>query len=62
MTQAGMLCKDARFRAFLREQFGLEAAAAGVRLLCGVQSRREITRDNRTWKTLLATYHHWRTQ
>ena len=64
---AGILCEDARFRTYLRENDMLsdntaEAAAVAVRLICGVRSRSEFDKDADAaarWESLYGRYRAW---
>lgn len=65
---AGILCEDARFRTYLRENDMLgkdntaEAAAVAVRLICGVRSRSEFDKDKDAaarWEALYGRYRAW---
>lgn len=69
--QAGILCSDKRFLAFLTENYphigapgnDFEAATA-VRSICGVESRREFDSDpaaGQRWKSIKAQYEGWLT-
>ena len=68
-AQAAMLCARKGFQKFLVERKGLrepaseDGAAARVRTLCGVVSRRDINGDQRAqkaWRALLGDYETWR--
>ncbi len=68
--QAGILANEAAFGVFLREKFGtawmtcfdgdsLQTAASTIRYLCDVDSRRELTRENAKWASLVLAYRLW---
>lgn len=68
-AQAAMLCARRGFQKFLVERKGLrepaseDGAAARVRTLCGVVSRRDLNGDERAkkaWRALLGDYETWR--
>ncbi len=56
---AGILCNDPLFWKYLGVN-DREEAAASVRKRCGVNSRRDITLDNRAWQELCGRYLAWR--
>jgi hypothetical protein len=68
--QAGIRCKDATFRAFLREQHNYDVgdegdAAAAVRDICGVASRSDFDKPGQTearlkWHKLDNAFQAWR--
>lgn len=65
--QAGILCAERPFWKFLREEYDYEArnsdeAAAAVRALCGVTSRKDIAADHRArvlWFGIVTRYRTW---
>ena len=68
--QAGILANEAAFGVFLREKFdtawmtcfdgdSLQTAASTIRYLCDVDSRRELTRENAKWTSLVLAYRLW---
>lgn len=65
--QAGIICADPIFWAFLREEVEVnepivdaESAAAWVRFHCGVDSRSELTDRNRPWQRLRDDFQAWK--
>lgn len=55
---AGILCNDPRFQKYLGVN-DKEEAATSMRDICGVQSRRDITLDNKAWQNLYGCYLAW---
>ena len=66
--QAGMRCEEPTFAAFLKEQRAddwheAQDAAECVRLICGVQSRAELTTNQKArviWTQLNSQYEAWK--
>lgn len=68
-AEAGILCAEPAFMAFLEEEHGLERplsaekAAQKVRSLCGVTSRKDLNNDARAadaWRQLRGEYRAWK--
>ncbi|WP_247879091.1 hypothetical protein [Brucella sp. 6810] len=66
---AAIKCKDAAFKVFLEEKYGLERpltddrAAQKLRTILGVTSRSELNRDDAAadrWRSLRASFEAWR--
>ena len=63
-AQAGMLCNEESFRRYLRECGNgpvedKDTAASVVRWICMVDSRSDISNDNRNWPALVRGYRAW---
>jgi hypothetical protein len=63
--QAGIICAEPSFWAFIREEHGMDAysaedAAHFVREYCGVASRSQLTAGLSSWKSLRGRYQAWK--